>query len=147
MKDLKQIALITNALRAEKDKHLFDLGRTNGLIEKKKYLIDTMKKYLCDYTDASNFKLSNQTPMLIKNLTNFCEKIRVVIKQTEYELQQLTNSAGIIIKRIEKADQKIKLMNKFEEKIVQSNLLKIEKHEQNQLDDLSINRHIRGQHE
>jgi flagellar biosynthesis chaperone FliJ len=144
MKDIKQVKLITKALEKEKEKYVFEFGIAITAIERKKVLINQMIVYLKEYAVDGKLDLSRSIPALHKNLVLFSQQIEDVISKTEVEMDKLSKSKEIIAKKIEKVDQKITLMNNFEEQIKKANFEKSEKLEQSTLDDLSSIKHLRG---
>lgn len=147
MQDLHQIEVIKKALEKERERYIFDLAKQNEMIAKKVHLTQKMSSYLSEYTNDKNFKMSKSIPSLYINLNSFSHQIEDVIEKTEIEITHLKKSTMILFGKIEKIDQKIKLMDVFSDRIVQAKILKNEKREQLALDDLAAIKQIRGSYD
>jgi len=145
MKDLNQIQLIQTALTKEKEKHLHELAIVVKNIEKKMLTISRMVVYQNEYVNADNLQLSKSIPSLTKNLYAFSEKITDLIQQAECEVLNMQKTKETILQSIEKVDNKIKLMNVFEEKAKREVFLKTERQEQTIADDLASLKYAKGE--
>jgi len=145
MKNIKQIRLIQNALTKEKEKHLIELSKLAQSIDKKISTISRMIVYQNEYTNTEHLRLSRSIPALTKNLYAFSEKMTDLIKQAEAEVLIMQKSKESILQSIEKIDNKMKLMDLFEDKAKMKALLSAEKQEQVMMDDLASIKHTRGE--
>lgn len=137
MNNLRQILVITKALEKEKEQHMHELSKTNLNIDKKKMLVDKMSIYLADYFNDLNLKISKEVPNLHINLFNFAKQIEKVITKTNHEIQILEQSRSAYLTRVQKTDQKLKLMNVFEQRVKREKAMIAEKNEQLAIDDIT----------
>ncbi len=147
MRDIRQIQLISSALKKDKDKYLHELSKINATIDKKRAIITKMQTYQNEYSNSENLQLSRSVPALNKNLHLFSKTIFDVIYQAEAEIVTIKKIRDALLKSIDAIDNKIKLMNVFNDRIKLELQEKEEKLEQAVLDDLSSTRHMRGSHE
>lgn len=147
MKNIHQVQLIKEALTKEKKKHSLELTKINNSIEKKSYSILRMVAYQKDYANSNNLQLTHSTPALSKNLSAFSKKINDVIKQAEVELNQMKNIRDSILHIVSELDKKIDLMEVFEQRSKVIELNRLEKTEQNMLDDIVSTNHLRNDYE
>lgn len=147
MKDLQQVRMIAKALEKEKEKYMNELFRLNTTIDKKSNLVEKMSSYLKDYYRDDNLKVTKSHPTLLVNFDNFAKQIQDVIARTKTEIKMLLKSQEILLGKIQNSDQKIKLMNVFEEKIIKENQLHASRAEQSAIDDLSSIKSSRGVYE
>lgn len=147
MRDIRQIQLISKALIKEKEKNLHELAKINLSIEKKIATITKMEIYQKEYANSENLTLSRCVPALNKNLYLFSKTIADVIYQAEIEVINMKKIRASLLSSIEEIDNKINLMNVFDDRIKREAQTKADKLEQTGLDDLSSIRHIRGNHE
>lgn len=147
MDDLRQIKAINKAFHKQREKYMFELSKTNKLIQKKTMLIQKMTGYMNEYFNNTSLKMSRSMPSLFNNLNLFIKQIDKVIIDTEREKEILKKSKDSIIKMIVKSDQKIKLMDHFEDRVVKEQIYKQDKVEQLMIDDISSTKHLRGNYE
>ncbi len=145
MKNLHQIQLIQTALTKEKEKYLHELEIVSKNIEKKMMTISRMVVYQNEYINIDNLKLSKSIPSLTKNLYAFSGKIADLIQQAEIEVVHMQKTKKTILRSIEQVDNKVKLMNVFEEKAKRELFLKMEIQEQTLADDLASIKYARGE--
>lgn len=145
MRDLKQIQLIRTAFLKKKEFCLQQLQQINLEINKKRETILKMQAYQNDYVDLNYFKISRAVPGLNKNIAAFSNKIAVVVAQTELEISNIKKNSELIQQNIQALESKIELMDLFEKKIQQALHIKTEAIEQEQADNLAVNKYI-GEH-
>lgn len=147
MKDIHQIKLLEKALKKEKEKYMIELAKLDIAIQKKKMLIEKMTLYLKEYHAENKFKITKQHPALFVNLENFSMDIEDVISKTIKEVDELNNTKKTIFDKMQKIEQKIKLMNVFEDKIKIEKAVHENRKEQATLDDYSAVKMTRGNHD
>ena len=145
MKNLSQIQVIQTALTKEKEKHLHELAIVVKNIDKKMTMINRMVVYQNEYVNSDNLKISKSIPSLIKNLYAFSGKMDDLIKKAEIEIVEMQKTKEAILTTIEQVDNKIKVMNIFEESAKKEAFLKAEKREQAMADDLVSIKHVGGE--
>lgn len=144
MQDIRQVQLMSKVISKQREKQLAELARVNSHIHKKMELIHKMSGYLNDYSDENRLQISRSIPTLSKNLLSFSKKIEVVIIEETKEVDRLKEIRSILVKEIESIEKKLDLMATFEEKIKQELAKKLERLEQIALDEMTSNKHIRG---
>ncbi len=147
MRDISQIQVITGALSKEKDKYLHELGRINASIEKKIATINKMQAYQNEYDNSENLQLSRTVPALNQNIYMFSKVVFDVICQAETEVVSLKKIKDSLLETIKKIDNKIDLMNHFNDRLKFENKARSDKLEQSLLDDLVATERSRGGHE
>lgn len=144
MQDIRQVQLMSQVISKQREKQLAELARVNSHIHKKMELIHKMSGYLNDYSDENRLQISRSIPALSKNLLSFSKKIEVVIIEETKEVDRLKEIRSILVKEIESIEKKLDLMATFEEKIKQELAKKLERLEQIALDEMTSNKHSRG---
>lgn len=147
MKDIKQVKTVKKGLKKQKESFLRELTLINEAIDKKSLLIMKMQTYLAEYETSQTLEKTRLIPALHNNYISFTQQIQGVVFQTEKEIDQIKLKRIPVITELDIIEQKIKLMEKFEEKIEIENSRTIEKNNQNLIDELSVNIKIRGAHE
>ena len=144
MKNIKQIELIQKALAKEKDKHISDLAKLVKYIDNKIENIRRMTMYQNEYDHSENLQLTKSVPVLNKNLCVFSGKISEMIVQTEIELAGLERSKLSLLQLIEKVENKIRIMDIFEDRARLEAFMQADRQEQNMIDDLTSIKHTQG---
>jgi hypothetical protein len=147
MENIHQIKTINTALQKEKERWVFELSKLTLMIERKKYLVDKMLIYQNEYNEKGKLEVSKANPMLHKNLDLFYKKMLEALFNAESELERLNSSKNSLLVKIQSIDQKIKLMDIFQERIVEHNKTAADRQEQLQVSDLTINKYSRGDHD
>lgn len=147
MKNLHHVQLLSKAFHIEKQKYLAELMKINKFIEKKIASINKIIAYQQEYAQGKNLKISKSIPTLYNNFILFLMKLQKLIHAEEQEIEKLKKDCQVILEKLTKVEQKIKIMLQFEEKIQQQVIYKAEIREQYILDDLSANKFTRGDHE
>jgi len=147
MENKQQLQSIHAALKKEKERWIFELTKLISIIEKKQYLIEKMLAYQKDYDQKDKLEISRSNPMLLKNLDLFYTKMLDALFKAEYELEKLNESKNLLLGKINSIDQKMKVMEIFEERITENEKLANDRREQHISSDLTINKYSRGEHE
>jgi len=147
MKNIAQIKVINNALNKEREKFLFELARINLFIENKLNTLRKFMDYMRDYTEGESFNLSRSIPSLNRNLNSFSTKIQQIILMEEKEIERLLYLKGQKLKNIAEIEQKIKVMDHFEDVAITERHVRMENHEQSSMDELNSIKHTRGDYE
>lgn len=147
MKNEGQINIINKSLQFERDKMLQELNRINIYLSRK---IASMKKILSyrdEYTKGNKLKISRSVPALLCNLESFTSRIHSLLREEENEIEKAKGMQRTVIGKIEKLDQKIKLMNGYRAEIKYAAMMEKEKIEQRLSDDLSSLTRFKDNHE
>ncbi len=147
MNDLKQVMTIIKALGKEKEQRLMEISRINQTILKKTDLVNKMVMYVKDYGSKQNLMVSKGVPSLSVNLYLFSGQIEKVIAKTEEEIEKLKVWRENISKKMEEVKKKIDLMEEFEKKIRLNKRIVLEKREQRMLEEISLSKHLWGDHD
>jgi flagellar biosynthesis chaperone FliJ len=144
MKNLQQIKAIGDVLDAKKSKLIADHANIIAYIKRKLDNIQKFREYQKEYTAENHLLLSKSTPLLHKNLNSFLDKIESIILKEQHEIDMLELRRRGLQDEIEKFDQKINVMDKFEEKIHFDMKQRNERNEQSFMDDLAVNNKVRS---
>lgn len=144
MKNLHQIQAINQVFDAKKNKLMADYANIGAYIQKKAENIQKFRQYQQEYAAENFLVLSKSTPLLHKNLNSFLAKIETIISKEQHEIDMLELRKRALQEEIEKFDQKIEMMDKFEEKVQSDIEQRADKLDQSYMDDLAVNRKVRS---
>ena len=147
MHNIRQIQVIHKALTGERSKLLSELSRLNDRIHKKTATINKISAYQKEYSDGESLQVSKQTPLLHTNLHSFAKKIMSIIVTEEIELNKLVVQRDILSQRLTKMELKIKIMEHFENRVLQKVFTLQERAEARLQDDLASIKDMREDHE
>jgi hypothetical protein len=147
MENIKQIKTIFDALSKEKEKWLFEFTKVSVAADKKRLLVEKMLSYQREYDKKDKLELSKSNPLLHKNFDLFYKKMLEALFKAENELEALNRSKATIITKVQQIDQKIKVMEIFQERVELNKKMANEQIEQTLMSDLTINKLFRGSHD
>lgn len=136
MKNLHHVNLIEKKFLYDKKMQLIELGKVQKLLASKRNSVQKLTIYQHEYTNNEHFKLTYAIPALSKNMNAFSQKLSSLIEKEDNEIKQLEGRQKEMMDKLLLLEHKLKMMEKFKEKMISAQTELEEKIIQHAVDDL-----------